>query len=236
VLQHWSTVAGTVTVFGVSHLHAVAQAKLSKKDVGYQVQPKGNQQRETCISFQPPTGCKVAEGEVTPHGPCMAYAPKPIKRSIAYGRDNRSAEVKQVWRVLRCLDFFATLVAAVRNFRTTSCLVLPIIGQHLAPRPIASVVTSRAQADLHRLKRGDHYLALASRTKVDAMGFCMARSTKCIGLLNEFDDPAEIIGTFAAVECRLHFRGGSNRRKPQRLSGRFRGTNHQDCADNHQRN
>jgi len=76
VLQHWATVAGTVTVLSVSAQYAVAQAKLSKKDVGYQDQPKGNQRCETCVNFQPPTGCKVVEGEVTPHSWCIAYAPK----------------------------------------------------------------------------------------------------------------------------------------------------------------
>jgi hypothetical protein len=76
-LQHWATVASTVTVLGVSAHYAVAQAKLAKKDVGYQDQPKGNQRCETCVNFQPPTSCKVVEGEVTPHSWCAAWAPKP---------------------------------------------------------------------------------------------------------------------------------------------------------------
>jgi hypothetical protein len=77
VLQHWATAAGTVTVLGVSAYPALAQAKLAKKDVGYQEQPKGNQRCETCVNFQPPTNCKVVEGEVTPHSWCVAWAPKP---------------------------------------------------------------------------------------------------------------------------------------------------------------
>lgn len=77
MLQRCATVAGTVSLLGVTTHHAVAQAKLSKKDVSYQDQPKGNQRCETCVNFQPPTGCKVVEGEVTPHSWCVAYAPKP---------------------------------------------------------------------------------------------------------------------------------------------------------------
>jgi hypothetical protein len=76
-LQHWATVASTVTVLGVSAHNAVAQAKPAKKHVGYQDQPKGNQRCETCVNFQPLTGCKVVEGEVTPHSWCAAWAPKP---------------------------------------------------------------------------------------------------------------------------------------------------------------
>jgi hypothetical protein len=37
VLQHWATVAGTVSALGARAHYAEAQAKLAKKDVGYQV-------------------------------------------------------------------------------------------------------------------------------------------------------------------------------------------------------
>jgi hypothetical protein len=77
VLQQFATAAGTVAMLGVSANHATAQAKLAKKDVDYQEQPKGNQRCDNCFNFEAPSGCKVVEGQVSPQGWCKAYAPKP---------------------------------------------------------------------------------------------------------------------------------------------------------------
>jgi len=76
MLQRLATAAGTATVLTVGAHHAAAQAKASKTVVAYQDQPKGNQMCENCINFQPPSACKVVEGDVTSHGWCRAYAPK----------------------------------------------------------------------------------------------------------------------------------------------------------------
>lgn len=75
VLRHVATAAGTVAMLGASRV--TAQAKLAKKDVDYQEQPKGNQRCENCFNFEAPSGCKVVDGPVIPQGWCKAYAPKP---------------------------------------------------------------------------------------------------------------------------------------------------------------
>jgi hypothetical protein len=77
VLQQMATAAGAVTALGLSANQAAAQAKVSKKIVEYQDQPKGNQRCDTCINFQAPSSCKVVEGEVGSQGWCKAYGPKP---------------------------------------------------------------------------------------------------------------------------------------------------------------
>jgi High potential iron-sulfur protein len=76
MLQHLATAAGTVTVLTVGAHQAQAQTKVSKTVVGYQDQPKGNQKCDNCINFQPPSACKVVEGDITSEGWCKAYAPK----------------------------------------------------------------------------------------------------------------------------------------------------------------
>ena len=59
-------------------------AKLSKADVQYQDKPKAaGRDCDDCIQFVPdPTrktvgSCKVVEGEVSAHGYCLAFTPKP---------------------------------------------------------------------------------------------------------------------------------------------------------------
>ena len=76
MLQRLVTAASAVTVLTVEAQRAAAQVKASKTVVAYQDQPKGNQSCENCINFQPPSACKVVEGDVTSHGWCRAYAPK----------------------------------------------------------------------------------------------------------------------------------------------------------------
>jgi hypothetical protein len=77
VLQQLATAAGMAAVLGVTANPAAAQAKLAKKDVDYQGQPKGSQRCDNCLNFEAPSGCKVVEGQVSPQGWCKAYAPKP---------------------------------------------------------------------------------------------------------------------------------------------------------------
>jgi hypothetical protein len=77
VLQQFATAAGTAALLGVSANHAAAQAKLAKKDVDYQEQPKGTQRCDNCFNFEARSGCKVVEGQVSPQGWCKAYAPRP---------------------------------------------------------------------------------------------------------------------------------------------------------------
>jgi hypothetical protein len=80
MLNRLVTAAGALTVLTVGAEQAAAQdaakPKVSKTIVAYQDEPKGNQTCANCINFQPPSACKVVEGEVTTHGWCRAYAPK----------------------------------------------------------------------------------------------------------------------------------------------------------------
>ncbi len=61
---------------------ASAAAKASKQTMKYQDHPNNGQQCSGCIQFIPggspkATGkCKVVEGDISPNGWCIAYAPK----------------------------------------------------------------------------------------------------------------------------------------------------------------
>jgi hypothetical protein len=55
---------------------AEAQQKISQEDAKYQGTPKGKQQCDGCINFQPPNACKFVEGEINPSGWCQLFYPK----------------------------------------------------------------------------------------------------------------------------------------------------------------
>ena len=55
---------------------AAAQQKISQEDAKYQGTPKGPQQCDGCINFQPPNACKFVEGEIKPDGWCQLFYPK----------------------------------------------------------------------------------------------------------------------------------------------------------------
>ena len=55
---------------------AVAEGKMSQKEVKYQDTPKGTQQCDGCKLFQPPSACKTVEGEISPKGWCNLFKPK----------------------------------------------------------------------------------------------------------------------------------------------------------------
>jgi hypothetical protein len=55
---------------------AEAQQKISQEDAKYQGTPKGQQQCDGCINFQPPNACKFVEGEINPSGWCQLFYPK----------------------------------------------------------------------------------------------------------------------------------------------------------------
>ena len=56
---------------------AHAQQKLPKETVKYQYEPKDGQQCLNCLHFVPPNACKLVEGEISPKGWCILFAPKP---------------------------------------------------------------------------------------------------------------------------------------------------------------
>jgi hypothetical protein len=76
MLQRLATAAGTVTVLTVGAHQVAAQTKVSKTVVAYQDHPNGKLSCDNCINFQPPSGCKVVDGDITAQGWCKAYAPK----------------------------------------------------------------------------------------------------------------------------------------------------------------
>ena len=55
---------------------AQTQQKISQEDAKYQDTPKGAQQCDGCINFQPPNACKFVEGEIKPGGWCQLFYPK----------------------------------------------------------------------------------------------------------------------------------------------------------------
>ena len=65
-----------VIVAGASTWSA-AQQKADKKIVQYQEKPKGDQECDKCLHFEPPEGCKLVAGKINPQGWCSLYAPKP---------------------------------------------------------------------------------------------------------------------------------------------------------------
>jgi secreted PhoX family phosphatase len=61
---------------------ARAQAKATKAAMQYRNTPNGKQECSNCLQFIPGKtpkaegACKVVDGPISPHGWCIAYAPK----------------------------------------------------------------------------------------------------------------------------------------------------------------
>jgi hypothetical protein len=76
--------AGVVMVWAASGNARAADGKLPKATVQYTDSgaPKG-MDCDDCIQFIPgktardPATCKVVEGDISPHGHCLAFSPKP---------------------------------------------------------------------------------------------------------------------------------------------------------------
>jgi len=80
ILQRLALTAGgaAVLVTSVGGIReAKALTKASQKVVAYQPTPKGAQQCDNCRQFEPPSACKVVEGEVVATGWCKVYVKKP---------------------------------------------------------------------------------------------------------------------------------------------------------------
>ena len=56
---------------------AQAAAKMDKQDAGYRDTPRGGMRCDRCVQFQPPEGCNVVQGAISPSGSCYLFAPKP---------------------------------------------------------------------------------------------------------------------------------------------------------------
>lgn len=55
---------------------AAADEKITQKEAEYQPTPKDGQSCANCQFFQPPTGCKVVLGKVSPQGWCSFFQTK----------------------------------------------------------------------------------------------------------------------------------------------------------------
>ena len=55
---------------------ATAQQKMSQDGAKYQGAPKGDQRCDSYSNFQPPTACKLVQGDISPSGWCQYFAPK----------------------------------------------------------------------------------------------------------------------------------------------------------------
>jgi hypothetical protein len=53
---------------------AWALEKMTRQQARYQDTPKDIMMCATCTLFEPPTSCKVVEGDVSPSGWCKAFA------------------------------------------------------------------------------------------------------------------------------------------------------------------
>ena len=71
---------GTALVLGAAAATVVSQAtaqeKLSQADAKYQDTPKGDQRCDGCMLFQPPSACKVVQGEISLSGWCQLFVKK----------------------------------------------------------------------------------------------------------------------------------------------------------------
>ena len=70
------TVGGAI-IQGLGPNPAAAQGKVAQNSVAYQDKPKGTQRCDGCSLFQPPTACKVVDGQVSPQGWCSLFTAKP---------------------------------------------------------------------------------------------------------------------------------------------------------------
>jgi hypothetical protein len=79
--------AGVMTIPSVVNIRNVlADGKLAKAEVKYQDKPNAGKDCDDCLQFilgATPNAkgtCKVVEGAISPHGYCIAFAPKPKRR------------------------------------------------------------------------------------------------------------------------------------------------------------
>jgi hypothetical protein len=66
-------VAVAVGFLGGARYPAAAQPKISKVAVNYQDHPDGDKRCDRCAQFQPPDGCKVVDGSISPQGSCRIF-------------------------------------------------------------------------------------------------------------------------------------------------------------------
>ncbi len=69
--------AGAVVGVAGSGRTALAAAKMPKGQAGYSDKPRGGNECDKCLQFQPPSACKIVDGDISPSGWCNLFAAKP---------------------------------------------------------------------------------------------------------------------------------------------------------------
>ena len=69
--------AAAAGILGATSNLVEAQPKVSKVAVNYQDHPDGEKRCDKCAQFQPPDGCKMVEGAISPQGSCRIFTAKP---------------------------------------------------------------------------------------------------------------------------------------------------------------
>ena len=68
-------VAGTVLA-SAARAQEGGDSKVEQSVVQYQTMPKDGAKCSGCVNFVAPNACKVVQGNISPEGWCVAYAPK----------------------------------------------------------------------------------------------------------------------------------------------------------------
>lgn len=78
LIRGGALLAGGV-VLGASLAPTIAAAgtKESQKLARYQPTPRGKARCDGCAQWRPPNACALVDGDISPSGWCLLYAPKP---------------------------------------------------------------------------------------------------------------------------------------------------------------
>ncbi len=79
VLRRGAVVIGAGAVIGAAGVcsGALAATKIPKNQAGYSDKPRGGNECDKCLQFQPPMGCDIVDGPVSPKGSCNFFGAKP---------------------------------------------------------------------------------------------------------------------------------------------------------------
>jgi hypothetical protein len=70
-------IGGVIAGHALGVSRAIAAAKVPKTQAGYKEPARGGMRCDRCMQFQPPAGCAIVDGAISPGGSCNFFAPKP---------------------------------------------------------------------------------------------------------------------------------------------------------------
>jgi hypothetical protein len=76
VLAKGSLAIGAALAAASLPCSSFAGAKTPKAQAGYRNSPNSGAECDKCQQFEPPSGCKIVEGQVSPSGWCTFFAAK----------------------------------------------------------------------------------------------------------------------------------------------------------------